>query len=233
MIERLAERSPLCALLGPSVPRPRLRTKPGSTPPATTCSSSPSVVGHSPANLTAGLQSPYPGIPLLWNPLTKVLLPLLRSSSLSSPEAWPLCVCLSPRHPAKILLLFVKSFIQDFVCRVFTHVFTQRVHNIKSSRKIYIAQLERSWTKEKMAVNCLNSLSLHPPKGINFRSAFCFILWMSPVFPWWLRGREPACQGEEETEVPSQGQEDPLGEGNGKPLQHGKSGKPTPAWQIW
>lgn len=26
--------------------------------------------------------------------------------------------------------------------------------------------------------------SLDPPKGINFRSAFCFILWMSPVLPW-------------------------------------------------
>ena len=58
MIERLAERSPLCPLLGPSEPRPWLRTKPGSTPPATTCRSSPGAVGHWPADLTAGLQEP-------------------------------------------------------------------------------------------------------------------------------------------------------------------------------
>ena len=26
--------------------------------------------------------------------------------------------------------------------------------------------------------------SLYLPKGINFKSAFCFILWMSPVLSW-------------------------------------------------
>ena len=44
--------------------------------------------------------------------------------------------------------------------------------------------------------------------------------------PWWLSGKESACQSMQETRVPSLGQEGSPGEGNANPLQYSCLGKP-------